>query len=82
MELIHQKRDDLKSLLEQHQKVTDALFNHAKSAFVTILTMNDEKNNDFTEVELHASTAKAALQTHKDWVEAQLNKLGISVAAR
>ena len=82
MELTHQKRDDLRSLLEQHQKVSDALFNHSKSAFVTTITVNDEKNSDFTEVEIHASTAKTALQAHKEWIEKELGKLDIIVGAR
>lgn len=82
MELTQQKRDDLRDLLEQHQRVTDALFNHSKSAFVTTITVNDEKNSDFTEVEIHASTAKTALMAHKDWVEKELGKLGIAVGPK
>jgi hypothetical protein len=82
MELTQKKRDDLKSLLEDHQKVTDALFNHAKSAFVTSIVVNDEKNSDFTEVEIHASTAKIALLAHKEWVDKELKKLGVEIEAK
>lgn len=82
MQLTHQKRDDLKSLLDEHTKVTDALFNHAKTSFVTRITVTDEKNDDFTEVDIHHSTAKTALQAHKDWVEGELKKMGIEVGPR
>ena len=78
-QLNEQKRDDLKALLEDHQKVVDALFNLDKSQFVVTLTVSDQKNNDFTEVELHKSVAKKALAEHKNWVNTELKKLGVEI---
>ena len=77
--LNEKKRDDLKALLEDHQKVVDALFNLDKSQFVVTLSVSDEKNDDFTEVELHKSVAKKALTEHKNWVDSELKKLGVEI---
>lgn len=81
MQLTHQKRDDLKSLLEEHTKVTDALFNYAKSSFLTRIMVTDEAD-DFTEVDIHHSTAKTALLAHKAWVEAELKKIGVEIGPK
>jgi hypothetical protein len=74
-----QKRDDLRSLLESHQKVCDALFNIEKTHFVIAISVTDEKNDDITEVELHHSVAKPALEAHKEWIDAELKKLGVEI---
>jgi uncharacterized membrane protein len=82
MQLTKSKRDDLRSLLEDHQKVTDALFNHAKAAFVTTILVLDEKNDDSTEVAVHASVAKKALIAHRDWVNEELKKFGVEIGEK
>ena len=78
--LSEEKRDDLKALLEDHQKVTDALFNIEKSSFVPLLTVIDEKANDSTEVILTVAGAKIALRAHQEWVEMKLKKFGIEIS--
>ena len=79
MELTEAKRDDLKSLLEDHQKVTDALFNLPKRHFVVAITLNDEEYEDFTEVILPQSIARQTLKEAKAWVDNELKKLGVDI---
>lgn len=82
MQLTQSKRDDLRSLLESHQRVTDALFNHGKPAFVTTILVLDEKNDDSTEVEVHASVARKALIAHLEWVNEELKKFGVEIGTK
>ena len=77
--LTEQKRDDLKALLEDHTKVTDALFNLPKSVFVVSISVTDEENDDFTEVTVTKAIAKKALLEHLAWVNGKLEKFGITV---
>ena len=77
--LTEKKRDDAKSLLEDHQKVTDALFNLGKSGFNCMAFVNNEDDNDSTEVDLTHAIAKRALTDQKKWIEEQLAKLEIEL---
>lgn len=73
------KRDDVKSLLADHQAVTDALLNAGKSIFKTEIMVSKEDDNDFTSVDLTHQIAKRALTEQKAWIEAELKKLGIEL---
>lgn len=73
------KRDDVKSLLEDHQAVTDAIANQAKSSFSTDINVSSDDDNDFTTVGLTHVIAKKALSDQKAWIEAELKKLDIEL---
>lgn len=73
-------RDDVKSLLEEHQAVSDALVNHGKSGFDSSLSVGNDDSNDFTTVNLTYIIAKRALTEQKVWIEAELAKRGIAVS--
>jgi hypothetical protein len=73
------KRDDVKALLSDHQAVTDALVNLSKSGFVTQITVSKDDDSDFTSVDLTHFIAKRALTEQKNWIEAELKKLGIEL---
>jgi len=72
-------RDEVIALLEDHQKVNDALLYVGRIKWTAILTLLDADNNDSVECTLHHTTAKAALLRHKEWVEAELAKRGIKI---
>lgn len=72
------KRDDVKSLLEDHQAVTDAIANNMKSSHSANISVSDG-DNDFTTVGLTHVIAKRALADQKTWIEAELKKLDIEL---
>ncbi len=77
--LTEKQRDDVKALLEDHQKVTDALFNIGKASWFATMLVANEDDNDSADVGLNHVVAKRALTEQKIWVEAQLKKLGIEI---
>jgi len=80
IKLTEKQRDDLKSLLEDHQKITDALSMVKRSTFTRVLTIaNPESSDEFYEVDLNYNFAKSALIAQRDWTEAELKKLGVAV---
>jgi hypothetical protein len=77
--LTEKKRDDAKALLEDHQAVTDAIFNLKKAAwFANMSVANNE--DDFIDVRFNHKIAMKALAEQKAWVEAELAKLEIEIA--
>jgi len=78
--LTSKKRDDLKSLLEEHRLVTDALVNLGKSGFTADVSVNNESGGDFTTVPLRFNIAKVALTEQKAFIESELKKLDIELA--
>lgn len=78
-QLNEKKRDEAKSLLFDHQAITDALLNLGKSGFYTTLTVANEDDNDFSTVELQYAIAKKTFMDQKKWTETQLKKLGIEI---
>ncbi len=79
IKLTEKQRDDLKSLLEDHQQVTDALDQVKKLSWTRVLTIANSESNEFHEVSLNYNFAKAVLIQQKQWIEAELKKLGVSV---
>lgn len=77
--LTAKKRDDAKDLLEDHQKVTDALAQVSKASWGSCLCLANDKDNDSVEVNFNYSIAKRALLEQKEWVEKELKKLGIEI---
>lgn len=73
------KRDDAKVLLEDHQKVCDALTHVSKATWVSSIFVTHQDGNDDVSVDLHHELAKSALTEQKQWIEAELAKLGIEV---
>jgi hypothetical protein len=77
MKMTEQMRDELKSLLEQHQATTDAL-RHAGKA---VLFVSGDSDDDFIEVPLTPANAGRVLTEQTDWIEKELaDKFGISVS--
>lgn len=71
------KRDSAQDLLEDHQKVTDALSVIGDASYErTIFLSDDHEVRDFV-VKPHI--AKRALTEQKDWIEGELKKLGIEL---
>ena len=72
-------RDDVRSLLQDHQNASDALFNLGKSNFYKAITVSNEDDNDYNTVELQHIIAKKSLTEQKKWIETELEKLGIEI---
>jgi hypothetical protein len=79
IKLTEKQRDDLKSLLEDHQTATDALDRAKKATYTRILTVSSEDGQDFYEVPLNYILTKRVLTEQIAWIEKELNKIGISV---
>ncbi len=79
VKLTEKQRDDLKSLLEDHQTVTDALACIKRVTWTRTLTIADEGGTEFFEVSLNYNFAKRVLTEQKDWTEGELKKFGIIV---
>lgn len=73
------KRDDAKALLEDHQKVCDALDQVSKASWASVMCLATEKDNDSVEVNFHHTIARKALLEQKEWTEKELAKLGIEI---
>lgn len=79
IKLTTKNRDDAKSLLEDHQKVCDAIQQVGKPSYLACMSVLNEKDNDSTEVAFNYNIAKRALAEQKEWVEKELAKLGIEI---
>lgn len=77
--LTTKKRDDAKALLEDHQKVSDALDQVDKVTWVSVMCLANEKDNDSVEVSFHHTIARKALKEQKDWTAKELAKLGLEI---
>jgi hypothetical protein len=72
-------RDDVASLIKDHQSITDALANISKSTWVCELSLSHEADNDFIAVGLTVSIAKRVIAEQKAWTETKLAKYGIDI---
>lgn len=73
------KRDEAKALLEDHQKVCDALKQVDKATWVTSIFLTHADGTEDLSVECRHTVAKAALVEQKGWIEAELENLGDQV---
>lgn len=79
IKLTKKQRDDLKSLLADHQTVSDALDQVKKVSFTRTLTIASEDGDEFYEVTLNYNFAKAVLLQQKEWTEKELKKIGVTL---
>ncbi len=78
-QLNEKKRDDLKALLEDHQNLTDAIFNLGKSTFYQAIIVAEEDGGEFTQVDIRHGIAKKVLTEQKKWIDTELKKLGVEI---
>lgn len=79
IKLTMKTRDDLKSLLLEHQLVTDALAHVSQASWASNLTVSNEGSGDYVEVPMRHTIAKEALSAQRAWLESELKKLGIDI---
>lgn len=72
-------REDVKSLLEDHQKVTDALERGGRPTWNSVILVMNTDDNEAFEVDLGWQLARAALIAQRDWIEGELIKHGIEL---
>jgi hypothetical protein len=72
------KRDDAKTLLEDHQLVCDALDHVGKATWATSMYLIHDDGDDVT-VNFNHTIAKKALSEQRGWIEKELAKLGIEI---
>ena len=82
IKLTEKKRDDAKSLLEDHQKLCDALLVVGKPGWERLLFLNGPENRgeDNVEIALNYDLTKRTLTEQKKWTEKELAKLGIELS--
>jgi hypothetical protein len=79
MKLTEKKRDELKSLLEDHEKAIDALRFVRRSTWSPVLEVVHDDGQDSVTVPLNYLIAERVLREQKQWIEKELGKLGIEI---
>jgi hypothetical protein len=77
--LSEKKRDDLKSLLEDHQKIVDGLKCVRRATWTSNLEVVHDNGQDSVMVPLRYELAEQVLNKQKQWVEKELAKLGVEI---